>query len=502
MSGPRSQDPQGVQTAATHLTVPSHPENLTAEAGPGAGEISLDWDPPHHDGGSPIDHYEIYRDGLWIANVTSTSYVDSGLGNGESHHYSAAAVNEDGEAGDPCGIEWATTYDVPSAPQDLIAKAAPGQVELTWDPPVDDGGADVTSYHVYADGTRVATVDATRLVDDGLDANVTRTYHVSAENVAGEGPLSNATSATTPDIPAAPRSVSAKAGPGVGEVSLDWDAPADDGGEPVTAYRIHRDGSPVAEVPSTGYVDEGLADDTSYAYRVSAVNAVGEGPAGPTVQAGTFATPEATWWIVAGAGPKRGELTVQWAPPRDTGGQPVDHYRVYRDGSFYKSVTDRKLLETGLGDDVRHVYRVAAVNDVGEGPRSERAAATTWSPPDAPRDLRARSAQPTSGDLDQPVAVSVDWKPPADDGGQAITEYRIYRGTSSGNVSRIADVTGGTTHYLDEGLDPTANYFYRVDAVNDLGRGALSGRACSGPFPWVAPLDAATGEACTEWRQS
>lgn len=492
----RSADAERVRTADTHQTAPSHPENFTAVPGPGAGEITLDWDPPHDDAGSPIDHYEVYRDGRWIANTTTTGYVDTGLGDGESHHYSVAAVNEAGQAGEPCGIEWATTYDLPTAPRNLTAEAAPGRISLSWAPPADDGGANVTSYHVYADQTRIATVDGTRHVDDGLEAGETLTYRVSAENIVGEGPRSNATSATTPDVPSAPRRLSATTGPDVGEVTLDWQPPADDGGEPVTGYRVYRDGQQVAGTASTGYVDTGLDDGTLYTYRVSAVNVIGEGAESPSAHAETFDTPSRVWWIVAVAGPERGQITVQWAEPRDTGGQPVDHYRVYRDGVLHANVTDRKLVDDDLGDGVRHAYRVAAVNDVGEARLSERAAATTWALPGAPQDLRAQAAPPPSGEASKPVAVDLDWNPPEQDGGREISAYRIYRGTTPEELSLLAAVDGGTTRYVDERLDPTSNYFYRVEALNALGPGPASEGACSGPFPWVAPLDAATGRNC------
>lgn len=481
---------------STHLTTPSHPENLTADAGPGAGEITLEWDPPHDDGGAPIDHYEVYRDGVIIANTTSTEYLDAGLGNNETHHYAVAAVNEDGESSEPCGIETATTFDVPSAPRNLTATAGIGRIDLSWDPPVDDGGTDVTGYRVYRNGTFLATTDVTGYSDTEVGDGVTRSYRVSAVNIVGEGPLSDPAEATTPDVPSAPRNLTATAGPGSGEITLQWEPPADDGGDPVTGYRLYRNGTLVAEPTTTTYLDRGLEDDTLYVYRVSAVNDVGEGPKSPSASAETFSVPSRVWWIRAAPGPERGEITVVWARPRDSGGLAVDHYQVHRDGEFLTNTTSTRLIDSGLGDGAHHVYRVFAVNPVGESDPSPRAAATTWDLPSAPQNVEAQAVLPTRSSPASVAEIELEWAPPAEDGGRRITSYVIFRGTDPGNLTFVDEVDGDRTRYRDEHLDPLQTYFYEVVAVNALGRGPPSEQACSAPFPWIGPTSPPTGASC------
>jgi fibronectin type III domain protein len=97
-----------------------------------------------------------------------------------------------------------------------------------------------------------------------------------------------------PGPPGAPTGLSAT--PGDANVSLSWSAPTFDGGSAVTAYKLYRGTSPnptsvVATLPSTptSYVDTGLTNGTTYYYKVSAVNANGEGS--PSGQAS--ATPNA-----------------------------------------------------------------------------------------------------------------------------------------------------------------------------------------------------------------
>ena len=66
------------------------------------------------------------------------------------------------------------------------------------------------------------------------------------------------------------------------------------------------------------------------------------------------------------------------------------------------------------------------------------------------------------------------WTPP-DNGGAAISSYRILRGTSAGTEKLIAKVSGSKTSYIDAKLKGSVSqYFYEVVAVNAQGQGAAS----------------------------
>jgi thermitase len=89
--------------------------------------------------------------------------------------------------------------------------------------------------------------------------------------------------ATAPD---APQNLAARhhQGPNSGRIKLTWSAPGSDGGSPVTNYEVYRGTTAGGEGFLTeignvlSYVDSGLARGTTYYYKVSAKNAVGEGP--------------------------------------------------------------------------------------------------------------------------------------------------------------------------------------------------------------------------------
>ncbi len=83
-------------------------------------------------------------------------------------------------------------------------------------------------------------------------------------------------------LPSAPRNLAAVAG--TLKVTLSWQAPASDGGSPITGYDIYRGTASGGETLLTTvgavltYTDTAVAAGTAYYYEVSAVNGAGEGP--------------------------------------------------------------------------------------------------------------------------------------------------------------------------------------------------------------------------------
>ncbi len=89
--------------------------------------------------------------------------------------------------------------------------------------------------------------------------------------------------------PSAPTSLAAS--PGDASASVSWNAPSFTGGSPITGYQVYRGTSPnpttsVAQLGvQTSYPDTGLVNGTTYYYKVSALNANGEGPLSGQAQA-------------------------------------------------------------------------------------------------------------------------------------------------------------------------------------------------------------------------
>jgi len=178
----------------------------------------------------------------------------------------------------------------PGPPQNFQATPGDGCVDLKWSTPSDDGGAAITDYNIYR-GTKpegetlLTTVGTLTYTDNDVINDQTYYYQVRAVNSADEGEPSEIVEVTTtPGVtkPSAPQNL--KSSPGDCEVTLEWGAPDDDGGAPVTGYKVYRGdtyggGKTLWERVDNvlTYTDEGVTNDQTYYYHVSAVNIAGEG---------------------------------------------------------------------------------------------------------------------------------------------------------------------------------------------------------------------------------
>jgi len=501
-------------------TLPSAPQNLQAVGG--NGQVTLTWDPPSDDGGAPILLYTIYRgnssggESLLITVPLVTTYIDLTVSNGVTYYYQVSATNAVGEG--PLSNEASATPNppatVPGAPQGLGATAGDATIALVWSPPGSDGGSPITNYKIYRGNssggesffTEIGNVLA--YSDTGLTNGHTYYYKASAVNAVGDGPLSNEASAT-PTAPAtkpgAPRNLQAT--PGDGQVTLNWQPPSNDGGSPILLYTIYRGNSSGGEsflitVPLvTTYTDATVTNGVTYYYKVSATNAIGEGPKSNEASA-TPSAPATPPGAPQGLSATPGDTTVSltWSPPSSNGGSPITNYKIYRrtagGGETLIATIGNQLSysDGGLTNGVTYYYKVSAVNNEGEGPKSNEASATPTAPatpPGAPQGLVA-----TAGD----ATVTLTWSAPSSNGGSPITNYRIYRSTTGGGETPQATI-GNVLTYSDTAVTNGVTYYYEVSALNNVGEGPRSSEASATPIaPTTAPgaprdLGAVAGDA-------
>jgi hypothetical protein len=79
------------------------------------------------------------------------------------------------------------------------------------------------------------------------------------------------------------------------------------------------------------------------------------------------------------------------------------------------------------------------------------------------------------------TSATITWTAPADNGGKAVTSYRIQRSTDNINFSTIVASTGTTgLTYTNTGLTPGTTYYYRVAAINAVA--VAHGSDYSGPY--------------------
>jgi fibronectin type 3 domain-containing protein len=156
----------------------------------------------------------------------------------------------------------------------------------------------------------------------------------------------------------------------------------------VTSYSVYRgttasgESAYVSGITTTSYADTGVANGTTYYYKVTAVNAVGEGPQSSEVSATPFTVPGAPTSLVAKPASSKG-VTLTWNAPSN-GGSAITGYRIYRSRSassqsYYVTVTCSSgtcsFTDTNTWRGYTYYYRVAATNAAGTGPLSNRASA-------------------------------------------------------------------------------------------------------------------------------
>ena len=279
-------------------SVPSAPRNLQATAG--NGTVTLSWDAPSSNGGAPILYYNISRDnggGWWTIDCTTdTTYVDNYVGNG-LNNYTVTAVNWVGES-DPSNKVSLAPLTIPSAPylgngSDYIT-AGDGYIEINWTEP-DNGGSPITEYKIYrgttsGEETILTTVNApkTTYKDSSVENGQTYYYYVTALNGIGEGDRSMEVSATPKGPPVAPGTLQVSVGKD--SVTLTWTPSTDNGGSPITGYKIYRGTSldnmeyiTTVSASTTTYKDTAVKPGETYYYKVSGLNSEGESSTGAAV---------------------------------------------------------------------------------------------------------------------------------------------------------------------------------------------------------------------------
>jgi len=310
--------------------------------------------------------------------------------------------------------------------------------------------------------------------------------------------------------PTAPQSLAARAGDG--SVSLTWTPPASNGGAAISGYNVYRSTTPGGEgstpvktgVTTTSFTDTGLNNGTTYYYTVAAVNSAGTSPqsgevsATPAPAPGTV--PTAPQSLTATG--HNGSVSLSWSVPSSNGGAPITGYNVYRSTTaggegntpVAVGVTTTSFTDNGLVNGTKYYYKVAAVNANGTSPLSNEASATPQATvPSAPTGLVASAGNRN---------VMLSWTAPSSDGGSPITGYTIYRSTSPGREGTRVYATATSSTYTDTAVTNGTTYYYRVAAVNAVGRSQQSAEASATPQPTVTAPSAPQGLAATGSNQA
>ncbi len=457
---------------ATTLALPSAPTAVSGTAT--VTQITLGW--LAGPAGLPIGSYRVFRGTsvsgmVQIATVTKTSFIDSGLTGNTTYYYGVQEADTGGNISPMSPATPVTTLALPSTPSNLVATASTtstGQIILTWS--ASTSGLPLTGYRIYRGSSpsnlsQLATVSPTSYTDIGLTGGTQYCYGVQAIDTGGNvSGMSTTACATTLALPSAPTSVTAKAN-SPSQVTVTWiPGPS---GLPVNVYGVFRGTSPsnlvqVASTKNTSFTDNSLSPSTYYYYAVQESDTIGNiSPlSAPPVSVLTLGPPQPPVSVTA-VPTSTSKISVSWVAGAST--LPVTSYRIFRSTSpsGLTQIATRSASpysDSSLTPSTTYYYGVEEVDSSGAvSPMSQIVQVTTPALPSPPTNV---VATPTST-----KQVSLTWV--AGPSGLTVKSYKVFRGTTSTNLSQVGTATATT--YTDKSLSPATTYYYGVEEVDTAG---------------------------------
>jgi hypothetical protein len=519
-------------------TVPGTPTGLAAIA-VSPTQVNLFWSAPASDGGAAISGYKIeYKTGSFYSTLVEntgqvTTYSHTGMTTGTTYTYKISALNSIGVSTASADVSVTPTSAsaavAPGAPTGLVATAvSPTKIDLSWNAPSNNGGYPITGYKIqyrtgsdqYADLITNTDSTTTTFSHNGITAGqlyIYRVYTITAFATSDKSSL---------EVTVQPKSVSSSTAPGAPtglvatnvsptKIDLSWNAPSNNGGYPITGYKIEYKkgtGSYVSLVSNTAnttasYVHTGLTTGTTYTYKISAISSIGtsaasaEASATPTTES-TATVPGTPTGLVATA-TSATQINLSWTAPSN-GGSAITGYKIeYKSGTGTYSVlvantatASTTYSHTSLTTGTTYTYKISAINAIGTGSVSSEASATPTAT-SQPSAATAPSSPSLTATAVSATQINLSWTAPSN-GGSAITGYKIEVKKGTGSFETLVANTNGTsTLYPHTGLTAGTVYYYRVSAINAIGTGT-SGDASATPKETTTPILTATATSPTQ----
>jgi len=183
------------------LGTPDPPTNVVAT--PLNSAVSITWDDPINNGGSPISSYTVTSTpgNIIVLSVQKPTLFQS-LINGTSYIFTVYATNQIGDSILSIPSLPVTPATFPDYPLNPTALAGNGEAQVSWIAPSSDGGSPIINYTVITEppttGPQTTPDDSTTLLVTGLTNGTSYTFTVYATNIMGNSFISAATQPVTP----------------------------------------------------------------------------------------------------------------------------------------------------------------------------------------------------------------------------------------------------------------------------------------------------------------
>jgi hypothetical protein len=298
--------PSDPSSSITPAKAPDAPTNVLVVAG--TGKITVSWIEPASNG-SPITSYTVQAydsSGTAVVGATCvvmapavTCDVSANLIAGSQYTFKVTATSTAGTSLASDASADVAINAAPSVPINVTAIGENGSATVSWDPPVNTNGSAISGYTVTAytlgnvvSGTCTRNEAPLTCSISGLTNGVDYRFAVTATNGIGTSLESELLAAATPStVPDAPTVLSVAVGNT--EATISFTPPSNNGGSPVTIYRVTASNGASATGTSSPIEMVGLTNGTAYTFTVTATNKNGESVAStasnPVTPADTFA---------------------------------------------------------------------------------------------------------------------------------------------------------------------------------------------------------------------
>lgn len=432
----------------------------------------------------PVVKWEKIDDNLTerAAVDTTSSYtmlVIDNVNRFDSGKYSLTLTNS---SGTKTAVIVVRILDSPAAPQHFTVKEIKkDSVILTWDTPLNDGGAKITNYIVEK---RESVRKAYTTVTNNCTANTLKIeelpeggifyFRVSAVNAYGQGQMVESKEIKVSEVPLPPNKIIVVDVTKT-SVSLGWEKPAHDGGSKVLCYNVEfkpKSGDKWGTACTVKVLEAtipNLTPNEAYLFRVIAINEKGKSEPRdlglPVVAKDIGIEPSInlhfnTFSVKAGE-----DLTVE-VPVR---GRPKPAVSWKKDNLPLKQTSSVTILNTATSSKViikearkEHVgkYEITLANTAGTA--TADIGIIVLDKPGPPKGIKVDAVTSDS--------ITLSWSPPEYDGGCSISNYIVEKRDNNSQEWQIAASNVARTSFKAGRLTHGAEYQFRIYAVNRYGK--------------------------------
>jgi fibronectin type 3 domain-containing protein len=304
---------------------------------------------------------------------------------------------------------------------------------------------------------------------------------------------------TPPTVPGTPTGTAGTTG-----AKLSWGASSDNIG--VAGYNVYRCTPPAAGQPCAGvwianstlpsFIDFTLTCNTLYNYQVQAFDfANNDSPFSQTLSLQTLRTSAASATNLVATVASAQEIDLSWSPPSDTTG--LGSYLVFGGNSpsnlqqiAVRAYTQTTYRNQPLAAGTTYYYGIIAVEQGIDAPMTAVVAATTLPLPNPPSNVAGTATAMT---------IALTWQENLQPGGLPISAYQIYRGTTPGDLIKVASATG--TKYTATSLSAKTTYYFEIvaqDTGHDFSMPSDRISVTTSPMPAAPVSVAATANSTTQ----